>query len=329
MHQVAELSPIGMARPLDEPRRRKPHVAFVIRAGLGIAVIALLLWRYDARPILRVAARERLGFFAAAVALYVGGQVMSAWRWQWLARINALPGHYSEYLRYYFIGVFTNLFVPAGVIGGDAARAFYLGRRYHRLDRAIASVVADRSIGLVTLFWFASLAAFGFRAIPLPSVVRNIVWLLGIATFTGWLLTPLLVRLAVLLPARLKGIVTPLTPYLEHPLALLPAIVLSLILQASLALCQYLIAVGLGLKVPLPAFLVCVPIANPIASLPVTFNGLGLRETAYLILLAGAGVSPPDAIALGLVWFATTMIGGLTGVIAFATTELPPISSEA
>ena len=101
---------------------------------------------------------------------------------------------------------------------------------------------------------------------------------------------------------------------------------MSLVLQASLAFCQYLIALwGLGLAAPLAAFLVCVPIANVIASLPLTLNGLGLRETAYLVLLGGIGISHPDAIAMGLLWFAATMTGGLTGIIAFATTELPPV----
>ena len=145
-----------------------------------------------------------------------------------------------------------------------------------------------------------------------------------LATFTGWLLAPIFTRWTRLLPPRIRDFVEPLLPYAEHPRAVLPAIALSLILQASLAFCQYLIALGLGLGAPLSAFLLCVPIANVIASLPLTLNGLGLRETAYLVLLGGIGISHADAIAMGLLWFAATMTGGLTGIIAFTTTELPP-----
>jgi uncharacterized membrane protein YbhN (UPF0104 family) len=307
----------------DEAKTAKPYRAFALRAALGTAAIGFLLWRYDARPILHAVARERIGFFAAAVILYVAGQALSAWRWRWLARMNALPGPYPEYLRYYFIGVFTNLFVP-GLIGGDATRALYLGRRHRRLNAAIASVVADRGIGLVTLIWFAAIAAVWFKTIALPSPVRHAVLLLGVISFAGWLLAAFLARWVKLLPARLTAIVAPILPYLERPLAIVPAIALSLLLQASLAVCQYLIALGLGLAAPLAAFLVCVPIANVIASLPLTLNGLGLRETAYLVLLGGIGITHPDAIAMGLLWFAATMTGGLTGIIAFATTELPP-----
>jgi uncharacterized membrane protein YbhN (UPF0104 family) len=309
----------------DEARSRKSYRAFAMRVGLGAAAIGFLLWHYDARPILHAVARERIGFFATAVALYVVGQALSAWRWQWLAQMGYLPGAYSDYLRYYFIGVFTNLFVP-GLLGGDAARALYLGRRNRRLNAAIASVVADRGIGLVTLIWFASIAAVGFKTITLPSAVRKAVLLFGAVSFAGWLLAAVLARWAEVLPTKSTTIVAPILPYLERPLAIVPAIALSLVLQASLAVCQYLIALGLGLAAPLAAFLVCVPIANVIASLPLTLNGLGLRETAYLVLLGGIGISHSDAIAMGLLWFAATMTGGLTGIIAFATTELPPIT---
>jgi hypothetical protein len=49
-------------------------------------------------------------------------------------------------------------------------------------------------------------------------------------------------------------------------------------------------------------------------------NGLGIRESAYLVLFGMAGMRKEDAIALGLLWFAATMLGGLTGAIAFITT---------
>ena len=319
---MAEPSARTATNVTNVPNRRKSYGAFALRAGLGAAAVGFLLWRYDPRPILYAIARERIGFFAAAVALYVAGQALSAWRWQWLAQINALPRAYPEYLRYYFIGVFTNLFVP-GLIGGDAARAVYLGRRHRRLSASIASVVADRGIGLVSLVWFAAVAAVAFSSIKLPEPARKGVLIVGTTSFAGWLIAAVLTRWAEILPAKLTAIVRPISPYLERPLAIVPAIALSLILQASLAGCQYLIALGLGLTVPLTAFLVCVPIANVVASLPLTLNGLGLRETAYLVLLGGIGISHPDAIAMGLLWFAATMTGGLTGVIAFATTEMP------
>jgi uncharacterized membrane protein YbhN (UPF0104 family) len=310
--------------------RKNPYGAFAIRAALGIAVVALLLGHYDARPVFHALARERLGYFLAAIALYVASQVMSAWRWQLLARLNSIPGPFREYLAYYFVGVFTNLFVP-GLVGGDAARALYLGRRHDRLAAAIASVVADRGIGLLALFWFAAGCALTMRAVTLPPSVLHVTVTIGAIALAGWLASPLL---AGLMPrfggrfARLAGFLEPILPYMRRPAALIPAIILSLLLQATLAVCQYLLARGLGLHTSLATFMLCVPIANVFASLPITLNGLGVREAAYLVLFGYAGLARPDTIALGLLWFASTMLGGLTGIFAFVTTKLPVSSGD-
>jgi uncharacterized membrane protein YbhN (UPF0104 family) len=145
----------------------------------------------------------------------------------------------------------------------------------------------------------------------------------GVVTFTAYLASPLIARLIHLTPRPIRRALGIIAPYLHKPAAVLPAIILSMILQASLALCQYILALGLGLHLPLSMFLLIVPISGVLASLPVTLNGLGLRETAYLFLFGMAGVSRDDAIALGLLLFAATMVGGLFGAIAFITTEVP------
>ena len=65
------------------------------------------------------------------------------------------------------------------------------------------------------------------------------------------------------------------------------------------------------------------------AALPLTINGLGVREAAYLVLFGFAGVEKHDAIAISLLMFAATAMGGLTGVIAFMTTAVPRGSAMA
>jgi hypothetical protein len=280
------------------------------------------LWRYDARPIFRILSRERPTYFAAVVLLYVAGQAMCAYRWQLLAALLKVHGRYSEFLAYLFVGMFTNLFVP-GLIAGDAARSVYLGRRHGRMGEAIASVVADRGAGLLGLFWLAAFAAVFLNFAPIPSSVVTPTVVVGAITFAGFLAAPLIARLIHLMPRPIRRAGGIVAPYLHHPAALVPSIALSIVLQITLALGQYLLAAGFGLTVPLSLFILCVPIANVFASLPLTLNGLGIRETANLLLFGMAGMRKEDAIALGLLWFAVTMVGGLTGSIAFVTTPTP------
>jgi hypothetical protein len=307
---------------IEQTAPAHPYRAFAIRAGLGLAVVAVLLWRYDARPIFRILSRERPMYFTVVVALYVAGQAMCAYRWQLLAAILKVHGRYREFLAYTFVGMFTNLFVP-GLMAGDAARSVYLGRRHGRMGEAIASVVADRAVGLIGLFWLAAFTAIFLNFAPIPSSVIMPTIVVGAIAFAGFLAAPLVARLIHLMPRPVRRAGGIIAPYLHHPMTLIPAIALSILLQVTLALGQYILAAGLGLTAPLSLFILCVPIANVFASLPLTLNGLGIRESAYLLLFGMAGMRKEDAIALGLLWFAITMAGGLTGSISFVTTPAP------
>ena len=242
---------------------------------------------------------------------------MSAWRWQLLGAVLHVHERFAQYLRYYFIGMFTNLFVP-GLVGGDAARAIYLGRDTGRMGEAsprsspIAGSDCSRCSGS------RAMAMLEHGALSAEVLLATIV--VGAVALAGFLAAPILARIVHLMPRPIRRAGNIVMPYLHRPQTMLPAVVLSLILQISLAICQWMLARGLGLTTPVAIFLLCVPIANVFASLPLTLNGLGIRETAYLMLFGMAGVRHDDAIALGLLWFAATMIGGLTGAIAFVTT---------
>ncbi len=168
-----------------------------------MALVAVLLWRHDARPILRILSRERGSCFAAAVVLYLAGQALSSYRWKLLAAMLKMDGRYREFLAYYFIGVFTNLFVP-GLLGGDAAKSVYLARRHGRMGEAIASVVADRGVGLLGLVWLAALAALFLNFTPLPPSVIIPTVAAGAISLAGFLASPLLARMLHLMPRPIR-----------------------------------------------------------------------------------------------------------------------------
>ena len=73
---ASKFSPAG--HNVAAPNRSYSYLAFATRAGVGLLVIGFLLWKYDARPVLRILGRENLEYFVATVAIYVAGQVMSA-----------------------------------------------------------------------------------------------------------------------------------------------------------------------------------------------------------------------------------------------------------
>ncbi len=301
------------------PTSRHSYRNFALRAIVGVAIVTLLVWRYDARSILRLIMREQLSYFAAAIGVYLSTVVLSAYRWRLLAAILRLDAPFADFLAFRFIATFANALIP-GVAGGDALRAIYLGRRTSRLGEAVASVLADRIVGLIGLFWIAASAAIFLRERGLPSVLTTLPILTGLIALALFVASPLIIRFVQVMPSRLSRYGGFIVTYLEHRSALLAALALSVVVQSVLAVCQYLLALGIGIDAPLTLFLLFVPIAGVFASLPLTINGLGVREGAYLVLFGIAGVDRTNAIALGLLWFACTTIGALPGALAFVAT---------
>src|SRR5580704_12257808 len=177
------------------------QIGFAIRLILGVGLLAFLLSRVDRAALFHQLARVRVGYFLAATILYMAGQVVAAVRWRYLARMLALYGSVFEFIVYFFVGVFTNLFVP-GLVGGDAARALYLGRRKGHIGRAAASVAADRLTGLMALFWFAAACAAAIGRTILPRAMMIPLILVGAAAMLFFVATPLVLRAIEIMPAR-------------------------------------------------------------------------------------------------------------------------------
>ncbi len=300
----------------------RAYRGFALRAGVGLAIVTFLVWHYDARSVLRLLAREQPGYFAAAIGVYLLTQVISAYRWRLLAAILQLNASFADFLAFRFIATFANTIVP-GVFGGDALRAIYLGRLNSRLGESFASVIADRIVGLVGLFWLVAIAAFFFHDAGLSAVLTGTPIVIGVIALASLVAARgSVIRLVQMMPPRVSRYASFIVTYLEHRATLLTALALSVVVQSLLAVSQCLLARGIGLKESLTLFLVCVPIAGVFASLPLTVNGLGVREGAYLVLFGMTGVDRTNAIALGLLWFVSTTLGALPGLIAFVAKPL-------
>src|SRR5271168_2480357 len=197
----------------DAPGKRWSYRGVALRLGVGIAIVTLLVWRSDARSVLRLLAREQLGYFAAAVGIYVSTQVISARRWQLLAAILRIDASFIDFLAFRYIATFTNALVP-GVFGGDALRAIYLGRRTARMVEAFASVFADRIVGLIGLFWLAAVAAIFLNEARLSAAVTAPPVAIGVVTLAVFVAGPLVIRLVRLLLPSLGRYASLIVAYL-------------------------------------------------------------------------------------------------------------------
>jgi hypothetical protein len=94
-------------------------------------------------------------------------------------------------------------------------------------------------------------------------------------------------------------------------------------LRAVVASIQVM-AYGFGIHVPWQTLLNTIPVVvNILSTLPISWNGLGVRESGYVFFLRPLILSHEQAIAFGAMWLlATTASSAIRGLISFLSPEI-------
>jgi uncharacterized membrane protein YbhN (UPF0104 family) len=295
----------------------------------SVTLAAVVAWRLDWHRVAEAFAALDVRLWLAALGVYLVAQMASSVRWLLLARVLGLGGGPGRYLAYYFIGMFFNLVLPTSV-GGDVVRAWYLARHGGPATvtgprtAAFLSVLADRANGLAVLM---AVACVGLACYPvsLPGWVTATVAGMGASALAGLALLPVLPRLAPLLPRQplVQQVVAGAVVYLRHGGVLAAATGLSVVVQLASVVLAWLVGEGLGLPVPFPYYCILSSVVAVLTLLPVSVNGMGLREAGTVLLLAPLGVGPAEAVTLSLLTFAVTALAGLGGSVFYLFGRFP------
>src|SRR3989442_4360620 len=166
---------------------------WLVRVLVSAATVGYVLADVDLGDVARALSHVRLVPLLVGVGLFLVSQGLSAYKWSRIGRALGFEESLVGYTRFYFIGMFFNLFGPS-TLGGDLVRALYLGAgRRRRL--AVSSVVFDRASGLVLL---VALGALGFLLFPEYRFPRSLILgavAVGCALVAGWWAAPPLLRL--------------------------------------------------------------------------------------------------------------------------------------
>jgi hypothetical protein len=116
---------------------------------------------------------------------------------------------------------------------------------------------------------------------------------------------------------RVGALLRSLAPYYNRPKVLLVAMSWGLVVQVLNIVPIVWLGLGMGLSVPVFAYFLAGPIVSAATVLPISFNGIFLREGIMELLLAPYGIERGEGIALGLLWTGVITLTGLAGVPAY------------
>ena len=299
-----------------------------VRLGIAVALTSYLLWTNDPAAILRAGAGADWRWIGVACGLVLVDRALMAWRWVALLRpVTPATLRLGAVMRVFFVSSFLGTFLPAS-IGGDAVRAYGVMRHDVPGSAAVASVAMDRALGVVSVLLLGLVSA-----LTLSTVVPTGVWVLLAVGGAASLAVAAVIfadaigdavgRLAVRVPGiRLRHVIhrvlEAVRAYRHHHRALAGVLAASVAVQVLRVLEAWCLGRSLGIEASPAVYFVAIPICVLIMQVPVTVNGLGTGQAAFLWTFAPAGVARPDALALSILFIALGIVGNLPGGLLYA-----------
>ena len=129
------------------------------------------------------------------------------------------------------------------------------------------------------------------------------------------------------IPQRILGkIRDSLTLFRGRGDVLIKALLLSFVLQFNVILHFIIVAYALGLDIPWIGMFVIIPLATLIMLVPVSINGLGVREAVFVFFFALYGINSEYAIAFAWVALGMVLTQGIIGGIVFMLRRRKPVN---
>jgi uncharacterized membrane protein YbhN (UPF0104 family) len=292
------------------------------KVSASIALLAVLLYETDLGDLGRVVGGADPRWAFAGFAAYLSSQVLSAFRWQVIARPLGFTESFGRFLGCFFAGMYLSLFGPS-TLAGDVGRSLLLAGGRRR-GRALTTVVAHRAIGFVALACIAAAALLCLPHHPVPRTLYWAAWSMPFLSLLAWWWGPLAAVARLPKAHRVRRFVErDLRPYRNDRRLLAWSFTLAVVMHLVQVGSQALLALALGLHLPWSYFLIFVPVVNVAAMLPITVSGIGIREAGYWYFLDSIGADGEEALALGLIASAVTLAAGLTGAPFLLATGKP------
>lgn len=286
----------------------------VIGTVLSVALLVWLLTQQDWAQIL-----ESIRDLSAGLLLLTFGLVLTRYLWQtarWLILIRAqdIDLSYWRCLQLVFSGLFISNFLPT-MVGGDVVRIAGVVQASEKKVAAAASVIVDRIIGVIGMLFVLPLS------IPL---IRS---LMDTGFSATGQLTLVNFPLKDVLQDSYQRSKDALSLWINQPRQLILALIVSLMGTLSYLSSVWVLVQGLGIDVEVIDIAGISALTYFLTLIPLSINGFGLREVAFVGLYSHAGASTEQATALALLtrlfFLAASVIGvaWVGGVVNYVQSE--------
>jgi glycosyltransferase 2 family protein len=311
------------------------RLAICLQVLLTGALLALLFRNFDWTLFRAAFSHTPVWFYFVSFGVLVVGQGLYVFKWGLVLGTMGLRVPFWKLAEQYLLGTFFNNFLPT-MIGGDAARVYYLGREEGYATVA-TSVFVDRGLGFLSLaacgsllVWWLDFTTPAFIVARQVLTVLFVVLVAGLAAAFTFRLAPVV---ALLRRMPLVGRVAETVELVRkrgRPLRSRPGIILAVLLAGLLYsvpfgwVYQLYFRLSAGLVVPYLAILLVFVAIAILSNIPISVNGIGLREQLHYLLFASLGVSKELAVGISVIVFSQFLVLSVFGGLVWLRLRARP-----
>jgi uncharacterized protein (TIRG00374 family) len=327
-----------MSKP--SPLKRSLRVLF------ALSILGGLCYYTGIGPLWEAISNISLFYVLILAALTVILIWISCVKWQLFVRASGHDATVGRLMKIYTMSYFFNLFMPS-TIGGDVARSLQLGSRIGNYRDAFAATFVERFTGFLAMNLVGVVfVIFGARA------TAGVEWAILSVSFVTCLAALILfsekltrrfanfsvqmVRIIGLrkLAAKLEKFVPIAVEGMrfaqQNDRLFVLSMFYSLLFHFFAVINTYAAALSIGWEtVSFGKLCLVVPLVLLVAVAPVTPSAIGIQEGAFLYFLTRIGATHAEALGVGLILRAksiiTACIGGLIWVL---TREVPRVGGD-
>jgi glycosyltransferase 2 family protein len=306
----------------------KKKLFAVAKLAITVLLFYILSKKVDFHQFVATLRNARLGILIASFLVLWIAHFLCIYRWRLLMKPLMQILALTNLIGIYLIGLFFNLAFPT-VIGGDVVKMYYAGKPSRNYAHSFAAAFLDRDVGMLAMMIIACIAIL-VHPVAVPGIsVSLIIWIVfalfvigNIAIFApGFhrLLTALLHRFGLPgIAVKIDIISNAFQIMGKHKSVLFYSFAISLANQLLSIVLTWVTAIGLRIdNVPLPYFMIFVPVITLISMIPISLSGIGLREASFVSLFAAVGVSAADGLSLGLISSIIIILSAVPGGIVY------------
>jgi glycosyltransferase involved in cell wall biosynthesis/uncharacterized membrane protein YbhN (UPF0104 family) len=247
--------------------------------------------------------------------LYLGGMLTNGLRWFILLVISKIEVPIKEVFKITFVGSFVSNFLPS-TIGGDGARFVSMLRFTTRKKVCLSSIIIDRLLNVFIMFLIMPFAIFTFipeiNQLFYKLVNDEKVSRLGKTQFSQ---LNFLGSIIFKIKSQIWDAVSIIEVYWKSPRYLLTAFLLSIVALLFSFLGTFILAISIDIDVKMWDVIQIASVVYVFTLIPISFNGLGIRELVMTTLYVSLGSSIAEATMLALITRLLMILVSSVGVI--------------